>query len=397
MKFQITLLLLLIIINKTFSIGETAVISLEFPYGSENLSMGECGVSINNSLNSVFWNPANSSFLGDELHVQIAHSFNHEFLLPAFQLNDLYHISNSTGIFASNFIPYIDISYVFNQNRINFGENTITNELGQITSTFNSYEYVISNNISFNFANFIGAGFTIKNYKSELSPNNIAKGVAFDFGTRLQHKFNLFDFAYIVPSAGFSILNFGNDSANYTNTDPNYPLPKKLWYGASIKLSAFNFFGITAVREEEKCLISQEYTNHTGYKIQLSPFYSKSYGYMLDTAGSREELFDGYSVTINLKEVQNSLNSIFKLVSYVKPERKFKQIDLFKKFNFHISFNKSEIFSIDSEARDKQTSKGFEAGISFIPQKNNYTLIDFIKTSRKKTAILEEGDGDLVE
>lgn len=70
--------------------GESAVITLEFPAGAENTGLGESGVSIANTVNSVFWNPANVASLYEESYVNFIYSRFSEKLLPAL-VSDLFH------------------------------------------------------------------------------------------------------------------------------------------------------------------------------------------------------------------------------------------------------------------------------------------------------------------
>lgn len=397
--FSALLSILLFPLN-SYSVGKTAVLTLAFPYGAENTGLGECGVSYANSINSIFWNPANAPFVGQEINCQFVYSFFHEQLLPIFNIWDLYHLSNCFGFFLNDMMPYLDAGYVFNNNYLNFGETEVYDTLGNFIGTTNSYETVFSHTIGISLLKIIGLGINIKHFKSKMTEQFIARGLVFDVGVRLQKEFNLFDILKILPAGGLAFHSYGQEYVKYSDTSDEDPLPRMLWYGYSIKANVLDLFAYSYIREEEKSVVENEYTNHEGQKFQISPYFSINKGYMLDTAGSREEAVKGFTIQFNYQNTIQVINNIIKNLNKINKEGKIRELRYNKRFNIHASYSRSKIHSIDSPAREGQTRNDFSLGINVFPKKDGFTLkhlINNIRNRKRSKSVISEEDDELIE
>jgi hypothetical protein len=106
-----------------YAVGESAVITLMFPAGTENCALGESGVSHAKNMYTVFWNPACLPAVYDENMANIAYGSFDEALLPAFRIPDLHHYYSSLCLFLNDVLPYTDLSYAYFRNYIDMGEN----------------------------------------------------------------------------------------------------------------------------------------------------------------------------------------------------------------------------------------------------------------------------------
>lgn len=169
-------------------VGQSAVITLVFPYGARSAAMGDVGTALADDGSVLFFNPAgldlpNSDWEGG------ACSYSYEPLLPAFKIKDLW-----LSAFSGN---YQDTTFEWGQfglyrNYINMGVNAWSDEIGRELGAARSYEGVVALGWGFDFKE-IGIrnhyfGVTCKFIKSALAPGigangaGIGTGIAVDAG-----------------------------------------------------------------------------------------------------------------------------------------------------------------------------------------------------------------------
>jgi hypothetical protein len=364
-----------------FSVGKTAVITLEFPHGAENCGMGEVGVSLADNINSVFWNPAALPAIGKLLSVQYVYSHFYEPLLPRFQIKDLDHSNDIYAVFVNNVVKNVDFGLSYSVNHINMGMNEWRDEFDRIIGRAYSEEIVRSLAIGGQYADIISLGAAIKDVESRLAPgynsisqNGIALAQVFDAGVRLEKKFTIADAFDIHPAIGFAVHSFPRDQVTYIHDDtvPQFdPLPLKRWYGASIKFNAFDFFGVTFAQEREYAVIDQEFNDHKGWKFQITPIFAYLVGAMDDSAGHRFERNHGYVLTFNYQQTLNALIRFTDIFSPTLNEKLRNQKKWAEKHhikpNFHWQYARSSIHTHgDNDSREGQTRKEWSVGISLI-------------------------------
>jgi hypothetical protein len=372
---------LLISVVPVFSIGKTAVITLQFPHGAENCGMGEVGVSLADNINSVFWNPAALPAIGKQLSVQYVYSHFNELLLPSLHIKDLEHSSEIHAVFITNLFKNIDFGLSYSVNHLSFGMNEWRDENDIFLGRAYSDETVRSLAIGGQYADIISLGAAIKDVESRLAPgynfiphNGIALAQVFDAGIRLEKKFTIADAFDIHPAIGCAVHSFPRDQVTYIHDDtvPYLdPLPLTRWYGASIKFNALDFFGITFAKEREYYVIDQEFNDHKGWKFQITPIFAYLIGAMDDSAGNRFEHNHGYVFTLNY---QQSLNALIRFTDIFSPGLNGKLRDQKKwaqkhhlKPNVHLQYTRSSIHTHgDNNVREGQTRKEWSMGISLI-------------------------------
>lgn len=203
-------------------VGESAVITLIFPFGARSCSMGETGTALADDESALYYNPAglgvqNSRWQGGSA----GHSF--ESLLPLLGIPDLWHLSLYGYYQPPN--PNIGGFGIF-ANFINMGENWISDALGRTIGIAQSWEGVVALGWGSNFRelgdtthNF---GITAKYYYSALAPGygphgeGTASGLCFDLG-----------YLWLTPLGlriGATLINMGRD-VYYVDPDILDPLP----------------------------------------------------------------------------------------------------------------------------------------------------------------------------
>jgi hypothetical protein len=204
--------------------------------------------------------------------------------------------------------------------------------------------------------------------------NGIAKAQVFDFGIRLEKKFTIAEALDIHHAIGFALHSFPQDSVTYIHNDTlphSDPLPLKRWYGASIKINLLDLIGITAAQEREYAVVDQEFTDHQGYKIQITPFFALIHGSMVDSSGDRFEDQTGRVVTFNY---QQTLHAVIRCTNLFNPALSEK-IQTPNRWaakhhinpNIYVQYATSSIHSIgDNNAREGQKRKELSMGFSII-------------------------------
>jgi hypothetical protein len=402
-----------------FPVGQTAVITLTFPHGAENCGMGEAGVSLAENLNSVFWNPAALPAIGRNLSLQYAYSHFSERLLPVLDIDDLEHTNEIHAIFINGFVRNFDFGASYSVNSINFGVNPWEEEETGIIEYPNSSETVRSFAVGAQYAGILSLGVALKDVESRLAPgygndprNGIARAQVFDAGVRLEKKFTIANAFDVHPALGFSVQSFPREQVRYIYDDtvPQYdPLPLMRWYGASIKLNALDFLGVVFAKERDYAVIDQEFNEHQGWKIQVTPFFALLLGSMEDSIGDRFERNRGYIFTFNYQRTLDAFIRVTDFFGSGLAEKLRRQKQLAEKHhlkpNFHVQYARSVIHTLgDNDLRDGQTRKELSFGVSLIGDLGAFDFKKKGNTPPKKpdaavkpdTPIMQE-DSELVQ
>ncbi len=418
------------------AVGESAVITLEFPGGAENTGMGESGVSLDNSIFCAFYNPASVACFAKKNDIQFAYGRFFEPILPAFGIPDLWHGDTTFGVFLPNIFPFVDIGYVHFRKYLNFGVNTWTDEYGRALGTARSYEVVEANTVSLLVYDMLSFGVTFKEFDSQLAPGfgpsgeGTAQGNNYDIGLRLHKKFTVFEAINIEPAFGIAWHTLGDEKVWYISPAEADPLPRKLLYGLSTTIDLFGLFGYTGVFEIDRQDFDVSFTRtdtvtgvtsdtsyeardrivHEGHCFSIGPFYRKYYGHLVDYTGKRLEKTSGTTKTFNYRQLLNSTVFIVNLFNkdLASRIRKFDE-SLFNGWfrpNIYVALSESKIEAIDSDARQGQEREDLSWGFSVvgIPQTVYSSIREHIRKDsgskearESEDAVLQEENGDLVE
>ncbi len=209
------------------SVGESAVITLVFPWGARTNAMGEVGTALCDDGAAAFYNPAglgipNSRWEGG------AFTHFYEPILPQFGLRDLWHttIAGHFQYTDTTFGRIITRGFGGFFNYLNLGENEWTDEFGRPRGSGLSHEFVLgvlSYGTNVHRENLdLAMGFSAKYVKSARAPGygeagaGIGRTVAFDLGLLMVTDFGL--------RVGMNAANMGLDIYYVDPNDPD-PLP----------------------------------------------------------------------------------------------------------------------------------------------------------------------------
>jgi len=251
-----------------------------------------------------------------------------EYLLPEFQLQDLYHLYFSTtwptedwGTLGG-FVKYVS-----------FGENEWTDEVGRFLGTFNSYDLFFGVTYGTNFGDNIGVGISPKFIYSKLadvpvgneSRRGIANSFAVDFGYKHTNVLKKTD-------VGITLQNMGPDIV-YIDQNQADPLPYNLKAGVAWRAIDNPIHNLKILFDVNRELIRRrdddetikkegkplppdpfwlatvttftddpwrqeisEFIYSLGTEYWYSNFIALRLGTMFDKAGSREELTFGIGI-----------------------------------------------------------------------------------------------------
>lgn len=357
-----------------YAINEASMITLEFPSGAENNGQAESGVPLSNSIYAMFWNPAALPAVYDNLQTRIETGYFSEHPL---NLKNIDHRFYTGALFFNDLLPHnIDIAYGFYKNEL------------QIV---NDNENVYSHCIGVRTFDMLSFGISLKTFDSEYtidSSQSKSNGFAFDLGARFEYAARVASTPLVLlPETGISFVNIGGDSAVSSNGKKK-PLPRGFFIGSSITAQFLEFFNYTMTAQARGTLlklqdnyINSDETNSDYHydggrdllvslsnKVQITPFYSYGFGYMVDYNGRRFEFHDAHSITFNTRTLMAMVYRI--IYRDFEPESKglLKFQDKLSfyngkiKPNIRFSYTTSNINSISGEVRDGQNGIDFSLG-----------------------------------
>jgi hypothetical protein len=298
------------------AVGESAVITLVFPYGARSTGMSECGTALTDNEAVLYYNPAGLAVKNNAWQNGLVSSF-YEQLLPEFHIKDLWHSCVSINFQPKNLSLG---GFGFFKNHINMGKNTLVDPWGREGKSRNSTEDVFALGWGFNF-NKLGIsnnnfGLTLKYINSRLAPDmkdgqGTGQTFAIDFGYLLTSRAGL--------RLGFTAMNMGPDIFYVDHNNPD-PLPftinlavayeNRFFYNKIINISIAaetrcdreivrnTFEGkpdpfykalSTDIRDKSFKENIQECNLHTGFEFGLmnTGFYRQ--GFLIDRLGQRFE------------------------------------------------------------------------------------------------------------
>lgn len=248
-------------------VGESAVITLIFPFSARSTSMGEVGVALPDNQAVAFYNPAimaipNKAWKRGSLGIF------YENLLPEFNIRDLYHSTLSLAYQPDNEMIG-GFSFFFNH--LGMGENQIVDAFGREGQTMQSYENVFALTYGFHFrecglehSNF---GISAKYIYSALAPE-------LDNGQGVGQTFAI-DFGYIYNfnnglKLGYSALNMGGNIF-YMDRSNADPLPFTMNLALSFDRQIF-FDSIMNIALATEIRVNREFV-HSDSNGNPDPFY----------------------------------------------------------------------------------------------------------------------------
>lgn len=218
--------------------GAGAIV-LSFPVGARYNALGEAGLALSQDATASWFSPGGMAFLSDrrqDSDLQLMYS-----KLAAGLADDIaltwggYATPMGGGVLGVSF-TYLDM-----------GEQTATDEQGNITGTFSSYEYVIQGNYAFRLSPNVGLGFGVKYFRDKLAPDDVLQdrsgGSGDSFGLDFGVLWKLPSYRLNLAAA---VHNLGPD-IKHVDADQADPMPRKFTVGAAYGLYHSEHMGLLLV------------------------------------------------------------------------------------------------------------------------------------------------------
>ncbi|MFH0921863.1 MAG: PorV/PorQ family protein, partial [Fibrobacterota bacterium] len=226
---RLFLLFLLLLPFPAFCVGQAALPTLMLPTHARYSAMGEAGGAACYDPGAVHYNPAGLFFIEPGAGIPVGATYDFEYLLPEFGLEDLTHRNVSLyGRYRELF------ALAVTSNHISFGKNEWTDSLGRTLGWFNSYDDYIILSLAGKIPMVKGPasyalGLNFKYIYSNLADiiignrriHAVAESFAFDFGFLYREQF------LRIFSAGVTLQNMG-PNIYYIRPDQADPLPFNL-------------------------------------------------------------------------------------------------------------------------------------------------------------------------
>lgn len=230
----------------------TAVPFLNITPDSRSGALGDAGVALSPSVNSIHWNPAQLAFVENDVEF----GFSYSPWLRAL-VNDM-NIGYLSGYKKLNKISTVAASLRY----FSLGTISFTNEQGDAIRDFTPIEWAIDGAYSLKMSDNLSAGVALRYIRSNLTGGNIIPGadtkpgqsVAFDVSTYyVTDKFDLADKRSRLR-AGLNISNVGNKMA-YTNNNEEDFIPANLRLGTALEMDLDDYNAITVTFDLNKLLV----------------------------------------------------------------------------------------------------------------------------------------------
>ena len=235
--------------------GAGAIV-LSFPIGARYNALGEAGTALAQDATAAWFNPGGMAFISSRPtphDVQIMYSKLAAGLADDIALTWAGYAGKSGSSGALGFsLTYLDM-----------GEQTATDEEGNIKGTFSSYEYVLQGNYALKLSPNLGLGFGVKYFRDKLADDaslqDGAGGSGDSFGVDL-------GVLWKMPSArlnlGAAVMNLG-PAIKHVDADQADPMPRRFSLGLAYGLLQSKFMGLLLVGDYQVPLYKWEDDGYT--------------------------------------------------------------------------------------------------------------------------------------
>ncbi len=322
---KILIIVLILNLDLFCKIGQSAIISLTFPFGARQNAMGEIGTALADDETCTFWNPAGLGVKNENWRTG-KFSFFYEKLLASFKIPDIWH---STIAICFQPKSYDKLGgFGFYMNFLSLGSNNKYNIDGSIGETYSSYERVFSISWGIPITNIIYFGFATKYFVSSIlhgtdyygDGDGVVRSFALDLAL-------LCRFIYGI-NFGLTLTNIG-PAVSYLSKTDKAPIPFTVTLALAYqrefiynnlrmsKLSLEYNIGREMINNEPgkkpdpfiKAIVTswqnqsfreswQEIIHNWGSELTIFNFFSFRMGILIDKVGVRKELHLGLGISV---------------------------------------------------------------------------------------------------
>jgi hypothetical protein len=212
-------------------VSEAAVLWLLISPGSRPAGMGESFVALADDATATWWNPAGLAFQrGRDIRLM------HSNWLPAFNLNDIYFDFVAGSFHVPNLGGTVGVNVIY----MNEGDQTWTNESGDVLGVITSREYALGVNYGTTLNPDLGVGMGLKFIISDLADGvdvgNQKAGTGYSFAVDLGTLYKTrLPFTERPLNLGVNLANFGPE-ISYADEAQADPLPTNLKLGFALNV-----------------------------------------------------------------------------------------------------------------------------------------------------------------
>ncbi len=318
------------VLNANPKIGQSAIITLQFPYGAREAAMGECGVALADDQSCMFYNPAGLGVISESMNKGAAGHF-FEPLLPALKLSDVWHLAAPMLVWQDNrhYFGGVGVSV----NYLNFGRNDITNQNGVVEGQYNADEVVVGLSYGDDLLHDLHNG------------SSFAYGASFKYArSKLTNDNSQIGRTYAIDAALLGVTSFGlrmggglynmGPAVSYGsgNGSQSNPIPFTVRIGIAWKyplvIEGMDLLKVACEGNLDREIVRQnpdskpdnfiraiyddvihdtsetrddeikKITRHLGAELTVMNTGSFRFGYMIDPAGDRYETHWGFGVSV---------------------------------------------------------------------------------------------------
>lgn len=249
--------------KEAFAVSEAAVLWLLISPGSRPAGMGEAFVAVADDATASWWNPAGLGFSrANDVR------FMHSDWLPAFKLDDIFFDFLAGSFYLPSLGGTVGVSIIY----MNEGDQTHTNEAGDVLGVISSREYALGVSYGQQLNPDLSIGFGGKLIVSDLANGQlvgnqeVGTGISFGLDVGTLWKTSI-PFTDIPINYGASLSNFGPE-ISYVDEKQADPLPTNLKLGTAVNLFADQHSEWNFVFDVNKQLVRKSVTGRERLQIQ---------------------------------------------------------------------------------------------------------------------------------
>lgn len=285
-----TVLLFGLVAQPAGAVSQAGGISLTFPVGSRYNALGEAGTALSTDQTAQWWNPGGFAFAADRGKPRGLHLM-YTKLVP--DLADdvfLTYLGYGQRIEGWGMLG-LNLTY------LDQGEQQGTDENGDPTDTFNSYQFAFGGTYGVKFADNLGVGMGLKYFRDELAPDNVTQDNQAGAGNSWAIDVGVHYKVLEKLDAGVTYANLGPD-ITFVDEAQADPMPQTLrmglayeaWHSPVQQVMLISDYLISMVQDDETKVVG------LGAEWGYSGYLFLRLGYKSDPEGDIEGVTGGLGV-----------------------------------------------------------------------------------------------------
>lgn len=221
------------------AVSQAGGIGLQFPIGARYNALGEAGTALSTDATAMWWNPGGFAFANAAGQQATGH-FMYSPLVPGLA-DDVWITWLGGGVDVEGWgMVGAHLTY------LSQGEQQGTDESGNETVTFNSYQVALGVNYAAPILDNLGVGVGVKYFRDELAPDDATQDKRSGSGDSWGFDFGVHYRPIDMVKLGVAYVNGGPD-ITFVDADQSDPMPKTLRLGTAVEVFRSELQRVTAV------------------------------------------------------------------------------------------------------------------------------------------------------